>query len=207
MLYRETELSSPGGIFGSIITKAPLVGFLLILSVLAPSAALAQAPIPASFMGMNTVMATDFPPLPIGMLGHPPTFAWGWIERSKGQFTWTGFDRYANDAASRGIDMVLTFGSTPGWAAANPSSCRVSVNVTICTSPPAHIQDWIDFVTAVIQHFNGVTAPHIRYYELWNEANATRKSDRFEGLGAPLGFAQHQICAIISFEEDPSVAH
>jgi hypothetical protein len=149
-----------------------LVSFLLRLSLLAPTAALAQAPIPASFMGMNTVMATDFPPLPIGMLGHPPTLAWGWIERSKGQFTWTGFDRYANDAASRGIDMVLTFGSTPGWASADPSSCKVSFNVTICTSPPANIQDWIDFVTAVIQHFNGVTAPHIRYYELWNEANA-----------------------------------
>lgn len=154
------------------IMKALCAGFLLSVSVFAPASAIGQTPIPASFMGMNTVTATDFPPFPIGMLGHPPNFAWGWIERSKGQFTWTGFDRYANDAASHGIDMVLTFGWTPGWAAADPSSCHVSANVTLCTGPPANLQDWKDFVIAVVNHFNGVTAPHIRYYELWNEANA-----------------------------------
>ena len=151
----------------TVVLSITLAGYLLVSPI-----AFGQNPIPASFMGMNTVKATDFPPLPVGMLGHPPTLAWGWIERSRGQFTWTGFDNYVDDAASRGIDMVLTFGSTPGWAAANPSSCHVSFNVTICTSPPADIQDWIDFVTAVVNHFNGIAAPHIKYYELWNEANA-----------------------------------
>jgi hypothetical protein len=41
-----------------------------------------------------------------------------------------------------------------------------------CTAAPDNIQDWKDFLTALIEHYNGTTQPHIRYYELWNEANA-----------------------------------
>lgn len=42
-----------------------------------------------------------------------------------------------------------------------------------CTAPPDDIQDWKDFIAAVVQHYNGVTQPHIRYYELWNEFNVS----------------------------------
>jgi hypothetical protein len=42
-----------------------------------------------------------------------------------------------------------------------------------CTAPPDNIQDWISFVTTLINHHNGVTAPHVKYYEIWNEANSS----------------------------------
>ena len=29
------------------------------------------------------------------------------------------------------------------------------------------------FVTNLINHYNGITAPHVKYYEIWNEANTS----------------------------------
>jgi hypothetical protein len=129
--------------------------------------------ITSSFFGMTSVDAQDYPAVPIGSLGHPPTLAWGWIEQSKGVYSWTTYDRYVNDAQAHAADFVLTFGDTPPWAAADQSNCQTVAQVTVCPSPPTNIQDWKDFVQAVITHYNGVTAPHIKYYELWNEANST----------------------------------
>jgi uncharacterized protein (TIGR03437 family) len=136
-------------------------------------------PIPASFFGATTIQAPDYPKFAIGLLGHPSTLAWGWIERSKGVYNFSGFDSYVTQAVQHGlvddtntVDMAITFGSTPQWAAADTRTCTSPNGVPICTSPPANMQDWIDFVTAVVNHYNGVTQPHIRYYELWNEANA-----------------------------------
>lgn len=55
------------------------------------------------------------------------------------------------------------------WAAADTSNCTSIGQYNVCPSPPANITDWTDFVTAVVNHFNGSTAPHVEYYELWNE--------------------------------------
>jgi hypothetical protein len=60
---------------------------------------------------------------------------------------------------------------TPPWAAVDPGSCATVRSVARCKSGPANIQDWINFITAVMNHYNGVTEPHVRYYELWNEMN------------------------------------
>jgi hypothetical protein len=43
-----------------------------------------------------------------------------------------------------------------------------------CTNPPDNIQDWIDFITTVVNHYNGVTAPHVKYYEIWNEMSNSK---------------------------------
>jgi hypothetical protein len=67
--------------------------------------------------------------------------------------------------------MAITPGSTPQWAAADASSCRLKAGLMQCTSGPVNVADWTDFITAVMGHYNGVTMPHVRYYELWNEAN------------------------------------
>lgn len=124
--------------------------------------------VPASFFGMTTTDPNDYPAVTIGALGHPVTFAWGWIERSKGVYTWTGFDRHVTAAQSHGVDLMITFGQTPGWAVTNQSTCKVNAGVALCTAPPADIQDWKDFITQVATHFKG----KVKYYELWNEANS-----------------------------------
>ncbi len=110
--------------------------------------------------------AYDFPAVPIGRLGHSPYYAWGWIEQTKGNYDFTLFDPYVQYAQQHGIPVVLTFGWTPGWAVADPTTCHVTNNVTLCSGPPANIQDWSDFVTQVVNHYKG----KIKYYELWNEA-------------------------------------
>jgi uncharacterized protein (TIGR03437 family) len=148
---------------------------------LAATVASAQTagPIPSGFFGMTTIAAPDYPKVNIGTLAHPSTLAWGWTERSKGVYNWSILDNYVAAAQQHGLvdstntaNFAVTFGSTPQWAAADQSSCSVKNNLAQCTSGPADIQDWNDFITAVMQRYNGKTQPHIRYYELWNEANA-----------------------------------
>jgi uncharacterized protein (TIGR03437 family) len=126
----------------------------------------------------------DYPKVNIGLLAHQQ-FAWETIERTKGNFNFTAFDNYMTAARQHGLvdpatntasfAMTLSAG-TPGWAVADKSTCSVASGpnaLPICTAPPDNIQDWKDFVTAVVEHFNGKTQPHIRYYELWNEFNVS----------------------------------
>lgn len=69
--------------------------------------------------------------------------------------------------------MVITLSAgTPSWAVADQSTCgSTATGSVVCTAPPDNIQDWKDFLTALIQHYDGTTQPHVRYYELWNEFN------------------------------------
>lgn len=133
------------------------------------------------FFGMTAMNASDYPPLSFGVLGHPGIGAWPWIERQKGVYDFNLMDAYVNAASAHGLldqssntaSMAITLGFTPQWYAANPASCKLNqpLNVTQCTSAPAHIQDWTNYIKAVMAHYNGVIMPHIRYYELWNEMN------------------------------------
>ncbi|HEV2176693.1 MAG TPA: hypothetical protein VGW33_05785 [Terriglobia bacterium] len=139
--------------------------------------------IPPTFFGMTIPAGgQDFPPsgsVPIGALGHPSTLAWGFIEKSQGTFDFTAFDTYVNDAVQHGLvdshgvaQVTITFGDTPQWAAADTSNCTAFTATVVCPSPPAKLSDWTNFVQTVISHYNGTTAPHVKYYELWNEASS-----------------------------------
>jgi hypothetical protein len=147
-------------------------------SVPAPLSEVPPGTIPPTFFSMNTVNASDYPGLTFGTLSHPEIGAWAWIEKSKGTYDFSLFDNYIGDAKAHAlvdstntVNMAMTLGTTPPWAAADPSSCATTKGVGRCTSGPANLQDWSDFISAVMNHYNGVTEPHIRYYELWNEMN------------------------------------
>jgi N-acetylglucosamine-6-sulfatase len=137
-------------------------------------------PIPATFFAMSTVQGTDYPKAPIGTLAHLD-FAWGKIEQSRGSFSFLAYDNAVAQAQLHGLvdttsntaNMAITLAAgTPAWAVADQSTCSTrSSGTVLCTAPPDNIQDWKDFLTALIQHYNGKTQPHIRYYELWNEFN------------------------------------
>ena len=137
-------------------------------------------PVPATFFEMSALPVTDAPKIPVGGLGHPG-FAWETIEQSKGVFDFRTFDNYVAtaqqlglvDSATNTVNMSITLGLTPDWAVANQSSCSTPNAIPQCSAPPDNIQDWKNFLTALIQHYNGKTQPHIRYYELWNEAQNT----------------------------------
>ena len=92
-----------------------------------PATAVNADIIPASFFAMNTVNPDDYPKLTFGTLSHPEIGAWAWIEKTKGVYDFSLFDKYISNAAAHGlvdgtntVDMSITLGETPSWAAADP---------------------------------------------------------------------------------------
>lgn len=139
--------------------------------------AVAQGQVQRTFFGMGVASTSDMPKVKMGTLSHPP-LAWTAIEgTARGSFDFSKLDPFVMGAPKdthgvAQIDVVL--GWTPGWAVASQTSCVAQKNGVVgCTVPPDHMKDWTDFITALVEHYNGSTAPHIQYYEIWNEANTT----------------------------------
>src|ERR1035441_105247 len=153
--------------------------FRIAATILIAAPVLAQVfnPVPPSFFCVISTDVNDYPNVSFGAVDVRQT--WPEIETSKGVYDFSFIDHYVNDAKRHGlldastntVDALLTFGLTPEWYAADPKSCSKPYGTVVCSSPPANVQDWVNFVTAVMNHYNGGTQPHIRYYELWNEAN------------------------------------
>ena len=165
--------------------------------------------LPASFFALSNVDPTDDPTadgVSYGAVGHPDRLAWPYIEQSKGNYDFTLYDQYAATAPREGTGgvvavMALTLGMTPGWAVANQTTCRTLPGSVIgCQAPPDNIQDWQNFIIALVNHYNGSTpsTPHIKYYEIWNEWNFQDAQNGF-WMGTPVQLAtlQSTACAII----------
>ena len=162
---------------------------------------------PASFFALNNVDPTDDPAadgMLYGAVGHPIRLAWPYIETSRGTYDFSFYDQYAAIAPKEGPGgtvavMDLTLGITPGWAVADQSTCRALNGGAVgCQAPPDNLQDWKDFIQALVQHYNGVTAPHIKYYEIWNEWNVNDAQNGFwTGTPVQLAALQTTACSII----------
>jgi hypothetical protein len=138
----------------------------------------AQAQIQPSFFGMGVASTNDMPQVSYGVISHPPV-SWTSIEgTARGTYTFAATDNFVKRAPkdANGVALVdIVFGWTPGWAVADQTTCfHNKMGIVSCTAPPDNIQDWIDFVTTVVNHYNGVTAPHVAYYEIWNEMSNTK---------------------------------
>lgn len=97
---------------------------------------------------------------------------WPELEPEKGVWNWGPLDNFVEAAEEHGVsDILLTLGQSPGWASSSPDTVRccggLISEIAGATAPPADIQDWRDYVTAVAQRYKG----RIRYYEIWNEPN------------------------------------
>ena len=148
---------------------------LTMLSALLVIAVAAQGQIQSSFFGMGVIAFQDLPKVNYGVMSHPP-LAWTAIEgKGRGVYDFSTTDPYVEDAPkdSNGVAQVdLVMGWTPGWAASSQKGCKALTNGAMaCTAPPENLQDWTDFITEVANHYNGVNAPQVKYYEIWNEAN------------------------------------
>jgi polysaccharide biosynthesis protein PslG len=135
--------------------------------------------IPATFFSMNMTDEEDYPKVTFGTLSHPAIGTWAWVEQTQGKLDFSKFDTKISAAVAHGLvdattntaEVSITLGMTPPWAAADPKSCKTTGSITWCTSGPSHMEDWSKFVRAALDHYNGKTMPHVRYYELWNEMN------------------------------------
>jgi Big-like domain-containing protein len=136
-----------------------------------------------SFFGMTIGDTAPYPPstVPIGAIGHPTMLAWATIEPKKGVYDFSFYDQFADWSSSHNVPLMVTFGWTPSWALSDKKTCKGNA----CSAYPDDPQDWVDFITAVVNHYNGVDAPNIQYYELWDEANdGTFWSGRLDQLVA-----------------------
>ncbi|HUO13887.1 MAG TPA: hypothetical protein VMX38_02785 [Verrucomicrobiae bacterium] len=146
-----------------------------------------SAQVQPTFFAMGAASASDMPKVTYGVMSHPAV-AWTQIEGSgRGKFNFTVIDNFVKGSPkdSNGVALIdVVFGWTPGWAVADQSTCfHNKSGVVACTAPPDNIQDWVNFIMAVIQHYNGVTAPHVKYYEIWNEMS---NSDFWTGTPAQM---------------------
>ncbi len=94
--------------------------------------------------------------------------SWTALEPVKGVWDWELLDTWVAAAKAGGVRRILlTLGQSPEWASSQPDTANyVGIGAP---APPADIQDWRDYVTAVGQRYKG----SIQAYEIWNEPNDT----------------------------------
>ncbi len=140
--------------------------------------------IPANFFGMILYDQTNWPTVPVGALGKGLATTWPFLEQTQGVYNWSVLDQYIADAQSHqvpGTNTPLTLywtnANVPRWAAADPTTCSQYPGTTpavyACTSMVSNIQYFADFMTALVQRYNGSpgSAGLIQIYELWSEPN------------------------------------
>ena len=96
-------------------------------------------------------------------------FPWHDIEiAGKGDFTdtrdgrnvsaWAKYDAIVDRATALGLHILARIDAPPGW---------VHPDGVVSHAPPQNVQDFADFVAAVVGRYKG----KIRYFQLWNEPN------------------------------------
>jgi len=151
-------------VFGRFVVLGQAV---LLMSISNAMAQTPTTPVPSTYFGMSLMESQNWPYIPIGALAKAPGTQWPYVEKTKGTFDWSQLDSFVNQAYAHGVDFVYTSFYVPYWAAADKSTCKAnySFGSTVCTGMVANIQDWKNFITAVVTRYKG----RIKIYELWNE--------------------------------------
>lgn len=101
-------------------------------------------------------------------------FPWEDIEiHSKGDFedrrhepfrsAWEKYDQLVAAAEASGMELIVRLSNPPGWTRAQGEG----ENNVDTFAPPDNVQDYADYVSAVVSRYKG----RIKYYQLWNEPN------------------------------------
>nr|ART39035.1 H384 [uncultured bacterium] len=89
--------------------------------------------------------------------------AWFGLQPQKNKWQFSALDKAVALAERKDIEVMLTLGQTPQWAAARPKE-KVP-NGWGASSEPRSMSDWDHYVRTVVRRYKG----RIKYYELWNE--------------------------------------
>ncbi|CAB4630252.1 unannotated protein [freshwater metagenome] len=92
--------------------------------------------------------------------------AWKDVNPSKGVFDWSVLDMRVAQSEATGARPMLVLGLTPTWAASDPNAGDARWGLGTA-SPPKDINDWKNYVQAVVSRYGN----RIAGYEVWNEAN------------------------------------
>lgn len=102
--------------------------------------------------------------LPISWESVEPT------DRMPDQYNWASIDATVQSLTNEGIEPLLTLGGNPDWAAIYPMG------------PVTDLADLQQFMGALVERFDGdgyedaPGSPVVRYWEIYNEPDATRES-------------------------------
>ncbi len=89
-------------------------------------------------------------------------FSWEEIEPRKGEFEWQKHDRIVDLAERYGMQVIARLDRPPDWTRQDNR---------FKTRPPDNVEDYGDFVYAVVRHYRG----RVRYIQIWNEPNLSEE--------------------------------
>jgi len=142
------------------VTKAPV-------SLDGPS-----RPVPAEYFGMHVHRLRTTTPWPTvrfkSMRLWDTETTWAELEPNRGEWRFEKLDRLASMAEQHHVNLLLCFGRTPDWAAAQTAMGLPAGKPE--AAPPANMEDWKTFVRAVVTRYKG----RIEAYEIWNEPNLSQ---------------------------------
>ncbi len=133
-----------------------------------------RAGFPRTFFGIhvhnNPGRPERWPPIGFGSIRlWDSLVSWPQLEPKRGEFHFDRLDHYVDWATANGVEVLLPLGLSPTWASARPQEPSAYGKVAGFgagyAAEPADIEDWRQYVRAVVQRYKG----RIRYYELWNE--------------------------------------
>jgi|SRR5579862_674952 len=126
-------------------------------------------PVDAAFFGMHIHHAADdtvWPAIPFADWRlWDAGVSWPQLEPAPGKWNFTLLDRYAQLAANRHVEILLTLGLTPTWASARPDEPSAYRNGN--AAEPRRLSDWEDYVRTIATRYKGA----IHSYEIWNEVD------------------------------------
>ncbi len=91
-------------------------------------------------------------------------FAWRDISNVRGDYYWGRTDAVVDEAERLGLKLLIRLDRQPKWAQADPT-------LKLDNAPPANLQDFADYCSAVATRYQG----RIAAYEVWNEPNLARE--------------------------------
>jgi len=156
----------------------------VILTTIATALVASAVPMATAHAAENPVQPTQFgqhviqiaqgavPTTPYGAIRFWDSgVTWGQVEQKKGKYWWNGLDAAVRNANNQGKPILYVLGSSPTWAAKNPSQGKYP-NKGAASVPD--MKAWKSWVTAVAQRYGS----SIDSYQIWNEASL---SDFYQG--------------------------
>lgn len=124
-------------------------------------------PVPDSYFGMHVRWGATTPSWP-SVRFHSwrvitPETEWRGLQPKRNTWQFSALDSAVARAEKKGVEVMLTLGQTPPWAAARP--LEKVPNGWGASSEPRDMADWEHYVRTVVARYKG----RIKYYELWNE--------------------------------------
>lgn len=159
-----------------------------------------------SFFGLHLRYGTTKTPWPLVNFHSwrviTPETEWRGLQPTENKWNFTHLDKAVELGSKNNVEILLTLGQTPTWAASRPS--EVVHNGAGASSEPRRLSDWENYIRTVARRYKG----EIKYYELWNEPRF-REVDPYRAIAGFTGTAVQmvelgRIAKQVLSEEDPN---